>query len=78
MKNKGPYAAEKAHVGTKNGEIGYTSNRNVLVWNEKISVKTLNIAEYDKNVKISIFQKMVFREKGTSVYWKKLRGLQPP
>ena len=85
MKEKGPYADKKAHVGTKRahvgtkrGEIGYLSKRNILVWNEIIYVKTLSIARYDRNTKISIFQKSVFGEKGTPIYWKKAGGAAAP
>ena len=46
LEKKGPYADEKAHVGTRRGEIG--SERNTLVWNEIISVKTLNIVFFKK------------------------------
>ena len=85
MKEKGQYAdkkahagTKKAHVGTKRGEIGYLSKRNILVWNEIIYVKTLSIARYDLNTKISIFQKTVFGEKGTPIYWKKAGGAAAP
>ena len=52
MKEKGPYATEKAHVrtkrayeGTKRGEIGYISKKNISLWNEIIGVKTFIIAK---------------------------------
>ena len=60
------------------GEIGYISERNILVWNEIIILKTLNIAKHNRNMKISIFQKTVFREKGTPIYWKKPGGAAAP
>ena len=76
MKEKGPYADEKAHVGTKRahvgtkkGEIGYISKRNILVWNEIISVKTLNIA---------FFKKRYLGKRAHLYIAKKLGGLQPP
>ena len=82
------FEGKMAHIGTKRhmwerkrkikGEIGYISKRNILVWNEIIILKTLNIAKHNRNMKISIFQKTVFGEKGTPIYWKKAGGLQPP
>ena len=50
----------------------------MFVWNKIISAKTFNIAEYDRNMKISIFEKMVFVEKGTPIYWKKAGGAAAP
>ena len=45
------------------GEIGYVSKMNILLWNEIIIVKTINIVS-DRNMKIRIFQKTVFWGKG--------------
>ena len=82
------FEGKMAHIGTKRhtwerkrkikGEIGYISKRNILVWNEIIILKTLNIAKHNRNMKISIFQKTVFGEKGTPIYCKKVGGAAAP
>ena len=65
-------------MAAKRGEISYLGKRNILKRNEIFSLKTLTIAKYDRNTKISIFQKTVFGEKGTPTYWEKPGGAAAP
>ena len=88
LRGKSRYAEEKAyvwtkraHVGTKRGEVGYLGKGNILVWNEIVTVKTLNITWYDLNTKMGIFQKRYLGKRAHLCIWTKLGAaatLAPP